>query len=143
MADGDRVEAAGTYSDVHRCLGPFKKGYDRAAVAAANPFHVIYNLCGRVAALDHDAPAGREQGRQTFQDAPDLPRRDSIWWICKYQMEFAPHGDEPPEHLRNVPTQHFPLSHQPCTCQVLPDDACRPLVPLDEGCLFTTTAQSL
>src|SRR5919199_3628753 len=79
VTDGDRVEATGTDREFHGVLWSFKEGYNGATVAAAGPFQALRGLHGRrVAALDNHPSAGRKQGRQTFEDAPDLPRRDFI-----------------------------------------------------------------
>src|SRR3954469_8321756 len=108
-----------TDRELHRVFfWPFKEGYDGAPVAATDPFHVLRDLRGSISALDYDASAGREQGRQTFQDAPDLPRRDSIRRICKYQMEFTLLGYKPLERRHDIRPQYLALLREPRASEV-------------------------
>src|SRR3954468_23548697 len=142
MADSYGIEATGTKCYSHGVFRPFKEGYDGTSVVAADPFQAICGFYMRVATLDHDASARCEQGRKTFQNAPDLPRRDSIRWVYEYQIVFSSPLDEPPEHLRNIPQQHLPLVRVSRALKILPHSAYCLDVLLDERRPLASAAHS-
>jgi hypothetical protein len=47
-------------------FGSLKKSYNCAAIPTALPFHAIRDPRGRIAPLEHDASAAREQAFETF-----------------------------------------------------------------------------
>src|SRR5215208_5329043 len=116
---------------------------DGATVAAACPFQGLRSLRRSTAALNHNTSAGREQDRQTFQNVPDLPRRDSIWWVHEYQIEFSSPGEQPFKHVSNVTPEYHSLILEPRAPEVLPDHTRRPAIFLNERRPNATAAESL